>query len=126
MIMTHYYYYIAAGTTWDGTTAIYKIAVSDSMQGRRDFLYITAYSVDHQHYFEIVSAKSDNFIRRTLQSLAIYGISIVHVSARDLVRSLRANEALTLSQEALHNAHTQRMALNLGYRVQSKINARRA
>lgn len=126
MIMTHYYYYIAAGTTWDGTTAIYKVGVSKSRQGERDFLYLTAHSVEHQHYFEIVSAQSDTFVRRVKASLAEFAISVSYVSARDLVRSLRANEALSLSQEALHNAHTQRKAINLGYRIQSNLNARRA
>ncbi len=124
--MTHFYYYISTGATWDDTTIVYKVAVSASQQGRRDFLFLTAYSVDHGHYFELLSQKTDMFIRRVLQSLSIYGTSIVHVSARDLVRSLRANEALTLSPGALHNTHTQRKALDTGYRVQCNLNARRA
>lgn len=124
--MTHYYYYISAGATWDETTIVYRVAVGESVQGRRDYLFLTAHSVDHRHYFELISRKTDLFIRRVLESLAIYGTSIVHVSARDLVRSLRANESLTLSPAALHNTHTQRMALDTGYRVQCNLNARRA
>lgn len=124
--MTHYYYYITSDGTWDDSTKVYKVGVANSQQGRRDFLFLTANSVDHGDFFEVVSQNSDSFVRKVLQSLAISGTSITHVSARDLVRSLRANEALTLSPNALHNTHTLRKALNLGYRIQSNLNARRA
>lgn len=124
--MTRYYYYIESGTNWDGTTKVYKIGIGSSAQGRRDYLAITANSVDGSHYFEPVSNTSDAFVHRVLQSLAEFGTQIQHVSARDFVRSLRAHEALALSSAAIHNADSQRMALDLGYRIQSKLNARRA
>lgn len=124
--MTHYYYYISTGADWFNTTNVYRVAVGESAQGRRDFLFLTAHSVDHGHYFEIVSRKSDLFVREVLQSLALSGISVTHVSARDFVRSLRANESLSLSSAALHNTNAQRKALDLGFRIQGKLNARRA
>lgn len=124
--MTHYYYYISAGATWDGTTEVYKVGIGTSVQGRRDFLYLTAHCVDHKNYFEPVSSQSDSFILQVLHSLEDFGTKIQHVSSRALVRSFKTDGALSYSPAAIHNAHAQRMALDLGYRVQCKINARRA
>lgn len=124
--MTHYYYFIAAGATWDGTTAIFKVAIGSTKQAQRDYLALTAHAVDNDYYLEIVSQESDIFIKKVLHSLAEYGTQIQHVKVRDLVRSIKSATALSLSPAALHNAHYQRMQLDTSYRIQSKLNSRRA
>lgn len=89
--MTSCYYYIMAGAVIDSTTRIYSVACGTSTQANRDFLFLTAYAVQHGHYFEIRSNNSTNFISSILDNYK--GIltepAIQRVSSRELVRSLK-------------------------------------
>lgn len=119
--MTHLYYYILAGKECDETTRIFSVSIGQSKQARRDFLTLTALSVDHGHFFEIRSESSSEFVMRLLESLKPYNVSIQRITARQCVKFLRSCEAVPLNPGCLHAAHQQRNALNLDYRIYSKI-----
>ena len=115
--MTHYYYYVIAGAICDDTTIIVKTSLGHSAQGRRDYLFLTAYSVQHGHYFEIVSAKSDAFVQNLLRSLSMSTDSVCHMTGRELVRYLKYGYLPTLSCVQVKQADHQRRLLDLNYRV---------
>lgn len=117
--MTSYYYYIMAGAVIDGTTRIYSVACGTSTQANRDFLFLTAYAVQHGHYFEIRSNNSTNFISSILDNYK--GIltepAIQRVSARELVRSLKSSTEIPAAQNVLDNQNHVLHYLSLEYRT---------
>lgn len=122
--MTHYYYYVIAGPVCDGTSEILKVSLGNSAQGRRDYLFLTAYSVQHGHYFELVSAKSDEFAQNLLTSLQLSSMDIHHMTGRELVCYLKYGYRTTLSSVQMKAADQQRRHLDDNYRV--IMNLRRA
>lgn len=122
--MNHYYYYVIAGRECGSDTKILKISIGSSLQGRRDFLFLTAYSVEHGHYFELVSDRSDEFISRLRQSLLADGVSMEYCSGRSLVRLLKTGDRPTLSNAQLLSADAQLRALNIDYRIMSNLRRR--
>lgn len=122
--MTHYYYYVIAGTVCDGTSEILKVSLGYSAQGRRDYLFLTAYSVQHGHYFEVVSDKSVEFALNLLGSLQLSTLDIHHMTGRELVRYLKYGYRPTLSSVQVKAGDQQRRHLDDNYRV--IMNLRRA
>lgn len=123
--MTRIYHYVLAGTVVNGTSQIYKVSIGTGAQARRDFLFLTAYSVDHGHYFEIQSVRSSEFIHKLQTSLDDIILPIQHVSARELVRALKAGTIPDHSQSMSAAALIQEKILNAGWRVWSSINRKR-
>ena len=117
--MTSCYYYIKAGAVIDSTTRIYSVACGTSTQANRDFLFMTAYAVQHGHYFEIRSNNSTNFISSILDNYK--GIltepAIQRVSARELVRSLKSSTEIPAAQNVLDNQNHVLHYLSLEYRT---------
>lgn len=117
--MTSFYYYIMAGAVIDSTTRIYSVACGTSTQANRDFLFLTAYAVQHGHYFEIRSQNSTDFISRILDNYK--GIltepAIQRVSSRELVRNLKSNTRVPISQNVLDNQNHVLHYLSLDYRT---------
>ena len=124
--MTHYYYYIVAGKECDENTRIFSVTIGQGKQAKRDFLTLTALSVDYGHFFEIRSESSSEFVMRLLESLKPYNVSIQRITARQCVKFLRSCEAVPLNPDCLHAAHQQRNALSLDYRIYSNIHRGRA
>lgn len=122
--MIHYHYYIEAGAQLDENTRIYKVGVGSSKQGRRDYLFLTAFAVEHGHYFEMVSDKTDDFVRRVTLSLGGVLPSIKVLPAREMVRYLKGAGLPTLSNNALLSADSQRKVLNINYRIISNLRRR--
>lgn len=123
--MVHYYYYVYAGAQCDEFTRIYKVAVGTSKQCQRDYAFLMAYALKHGHYFEVVSSRSDEFVKRLRHSLVQFNVQLEWLSCRDLSALLRSAVTSPLSPTALHAAHQQRTTLNLTYRISSNL-ARRA
>lgn len=121
--MIRKYDYIVSGTRWDETTIHYIVAIGTSLQGHRDFDALTKFAADHGHFFALRSASTLEFIKQVDESLAEFGNSPVHITARDLVRQFRHGLAPTLSQEILSAAHKMRYMLNLDYRISSNLKA---
>lgn len=117
--MTSCYYYIMAGAVIDSTTRIYSVACGTSTQANRDFLFLTAYAVQHGHYFEIRSNNSTNFISRILDNYK--GIltepAIQRVSSRELVRNLKSSTEIPAAQNVLNNQNHVLHYLSLDYRT---------
>ena len=117
--MTSCYYYIKTGAVIDSTTRIYSVACGTSTQANRDFLFLTAYAVQHGHYFEIRSNNSTNFISRILDNYK--GIltepAIQRVSSRELVRSMKSSTEIPAAQNVLDNQNHVLHYLSLEYRT---------
>lgn len=117
--MTSCYYYIMAGAVIDSTTRIYSVACGTSTQANRDFLFLTAYAVQHGHYFEIRSNNSTNFISSILDNYK--GIltepAIQRVSSRELVRNLKSSTEIPAAQNVLDNQNHVLNYLSLEYRT---------
>ena len=117
--MTSCYYYIKAGAVIDSTTRIYSVACGTSTQANRDFLFLTAYAVQHGHYFEIRSNNSTNFISSILDNYK--GIltepAIQRVSSRELVRSMKSDTSIPAAQNVLDNQNHVLHYLSLDYRT---------
>lgn len=122
--MTHYYYYVIAGPVCDNTSEILKVSLGNSAQGRRDYLFLTAYSVQHGHYFEVVSDESVEFALNLLESLQLSSLDIHHMTGRELVRYLKYGYRPTLSSAPVKAADQQRRHLDDNYRI--IMNLRRA
>lgn len=117
--MTSCYYYIMAGAVIDGTTRIYSVACGTSTQANRDFLFLTAYAVQHGHYFEIRSQNSTDFISRILDNYKgiITEPAIQRVSSRELVRNLKSDTSIPDAQHVLDNQNHVLHYLSLDYRT---------
>ena len=62
----------------DSTTLLYKVSIGMSLQGRRDYDFLKSYALQHNHYFCVLSAESDIFMRNLLDSLAEFDIKLQH------------------------------------------------
>lgn len=122
--MTHYYYYIIAGAQCDENTRLFKVGVGSSKQGQRDYLFLTAFAVEHGHYFELVSDKTDLFVHRVTLSLGGVLPSIMVLSSREMVRYLKGAGLPTLSNDKLLSNDAQLKVLNTNYRIISNLRRR--
>lgn len=129
--MTHFWYLICAGREIDETTKFFRVGVSTSQQGDRDFLFLTAFAESHDYFFYKDSAAVSDFVMKCIKSLTLDGgkpdfvsNKIQLVKARDLVRAIKASEALPLSQAQLSNFNHQAHFLSLNYRFFSNLNRR--
>lgn len=122
--MTHFYYYVEAGAVVDSTTTVYRVAVSQSKQGDRDYLFLLSYSVTHGHYFAIDSLVSSNFISQLKR--AYVGVLVEPVvraiTARELVRSFKNQLRQSFTPGSLSTNHDDLNYLNLNYRIISNLN----
>ena len=124
--MVHYYYYVSAGAQCDESTRIYKVAVGTSKQCQRDYAFLVAHALQHGHYFEVVSSRSDEFVKRLRHSLSQFNVQLEWLSCRDLCRELRQVTATPCAAGPLAGAHRQRKSLNLNYRISSNLSRRAA
>lgn len=124
--MKHSYYYVVAGALCDSTTLLYKVFIGKSLQGGRDYDFLKAYALQHNHYFCVVSAESDIFMRNLLDSLAEFDIKLQHVDARSLVRIFKSSCADPLNPSTLSGANYQLKQLDTSYRIISNLNRRAA
>ena len=124
IVMTHFYYYVSAGSICDEMTKIYKVAVGTNKQSQRDFAFLSAYALSHGHYFSIVSNDSSEFISRLRHSLQQYNVQLDYLSCRDLCRILKSALAPTLNQSQLLSAAQQTKILNVACRATSNIRLR--
>lgn len=124
--MKHCYYYVVAGAMCDSTTLLYKVSIGMSLQGRRDYDFLKSYALQHNHYFCVLSAESDIFMRNLLDSLAEFDIKLQHVDARSLVRIFKSSCADPLNPSILSGKSYQLKQLDTSYRIISNLNRRAA
>lgn len=124
--MKHSYYYVVAGAMCDSTTLLYKVSIGMSLQGRRDYDFLKSYALQHNHYFCVLSAESDIFMRNLLDSLAEFDIKLQHIDARSLVRIFKFSSAEPLNPSILSGKSYQLKQLDTSYRIISNLNRRAA
>lgn len=124
--MKHSYYYVVAGTMCDSTTLLYKVSIGMSLQGRRDYDFLKSYALQHNHYFCVINAESDIFMRNLIDSLAEFDLKLQHVEARSLVRIFKTSSAEPLNPSTLSGANYQLKQLDTSYRIISNLNRRAA
>lgn len=129
--MTHFWYLICAGQEIDETTRFFCVGVSQSQQGIRDFLFLTAFAESHNYFFAKDCVAVSYYVMKCVKSLTLDGEKpgfvtnkIQMVKARDLVRAIKASEALPLSRAQLANFNHQAHFLSLNYRIFSNLNRR--
>lgn len=121
--MTRKFIYIECGDQLTTESNFFVVSVTQqTKQGMRDFLFLTAYSADHQHYFCQWSQEVDLFLDKVAKSLE-YPVRerMQKVSARDLVRAFKASTAIPLSSSSLHQQERMRYFLDTNYRVLSNL-----
>lgn len=125
--MTHNYLLIMADAQITTATRFYKVAVGTSRQADRDFLYLTALSVERGYYFERWSAEVCDFYRRICESMqqehtqvAQLAVRLVPISARELVRSIKHGEAPAAAITPPPSRHHMLSFLSLNYRLSDK------
>lgn len=116
--MTTMYYYICAGRVLDETARFFQVAVGTTRQATRDYLALVAHAVDHGHYFELRSRDTIDFVSRCLDSMKHCKPAPIlqRVTARELIRNLRASTAPPLSANVLANRHHLNYWMNVDYR----------
>lgn len=129
--MTHYYYLICAGSQVDQDSLFFRVGVGTSSQANRDFLFLTAQAVDKGWYFERVSAASDDFVRKLAESLypttdgtSLLRLQVKQCLVRDVVRSIKRDEALPSDVVSAKNRLNSLQFLSLNYRV-AQVKSRR-
>lgn len=121
--MTHYHLYIIAGHILDETAIFYKVGVGTSKQAQRDHQFLLDYAAKHGHFYRIIDRSTDDFYHNCKKSLYPHSVTTQLISARDLVRNLKAKLRQPLSPKSLAAAHQQAMSLNLDYRISSRLAA---
>lgn len=115
--MTHYYHYIEADSSLNENTVFYMVGVGTSRQATRDYLFLIAHAAEHNHYFEIFSSQSAEFVRKCKKSLAPTIPTSVKISARDLVRMFKNKERPAVNTPATPAQHFALMQLDSNYRL---------
>lgn len=117
--MIHYYLYIDSGQTVRADDHFYKVAIGATTQATRDYLFLTAYAVEHGHYFDLVTSESNAFLLRIRESLNLEVLPLQFVKARDLVRAFKAQQRMPLDAIQLRNQHKHMMRVSEPYFLSS-------
>lgn len=122
--MKHYFCLIMAGREIDSDTRIFKVAVGNSRQSDRDYLFLVAQSVQNNWYFEKWSSQVADFVQMVLESLApeqsddpLGGTIVEGITARELVRNLKMGTKIPTDPQLFRNANHIRHWLSLNYRT---------
>lgn len=122
--MKHYFCLIMAGREIDSDTRIFKVAVGNSRQSDRDYLFLVAQSVQNNWYFEKWSSQVADFVQMVLESLVpeqsddpLGGAIVEGITARELVRNLKMGTKIPTDPQLFRNANNIRYWLSLNYRT---------
>lgn len=119
--MTHYYLYIEAAREIDESAKLYKVAVGTSTQANRDYLFLTAFAVSHNYYFQLWSTDVADFAQRLYRSVPNLS-SMIGTTARDLVRAIKHGERPTAKSHHLANENRLLDFISTNHRVISRLN----
>lgn len=120
--MTRYHILIEANQTIDESSKFWKVAVGTSQQANRDYLYLLAFCVDHNFYFQLWSNEVDTFLHNIAKSLnqistetGVMTLPIQTISARDLVKSIKTATAVKPNLMAEQNRNRLLSLLDSNY-----------
>lgn len=119
--MSRIYYFIEAGQTVDLSARFYRVEVSATKQGDRDFLFLLARAASLNYYFELRSVASTAFIARLANSLGVDFLPMQAVKARDLVRALKKGVSMPPPPNAAAQTAHFRELTNLDYRAAAAL-----
>ena len=100
----------------DENTRCYCVMIGQSKSDTRDYLYLVAWSVQHGGFFKLWDKDVSEFYDKLRQSVPNM-LPLVNVSAREMVRNLKAGTLPELPQNLLANQHHMLKYLNLNYRI---------
>lgn len=120
--MIHYYLLIQCGKVLDTSARFYKVSIGSSRQAVRDFLSLTALSVERGYYFHLWDENTTEFVGKCLAS--VWGSSdaltfanhLQQVTSRELLKVIRDEVSLPLDDFVLSNAHRCMTFLDINYR----------
>lgn len=126
--MTHYYLLIEESGVLTSESKIWKVAVGQSKQADRDFLFLLAHTADNGYYFEKITGAVAEFLYNIAVSVAPVGsespidyLNIRQVKARDLVRSIKKRTAIPLDSLLLQHQRAFRYLTNINFRTAGEI-----
>lgn len=108
--------FIESGALVDENTKCYCVMIGQSKSDTRDYLYIVAWSVQHGGYFKLWDKEVSEFYAKLRQSVPNKQ-PLVTISAREIVRNLKAGTRPELPQNLLANQHHMLKYLNVNYRI---------
>lgn len=114
--MTHKYYYIEAGNILDETSRIYIVNIGTTEQAHRDFQWLTDFSVEHGHFFQLCNVNVVQFVSKVRYSVKNLQHPI-SINARALVKHFKMNTRPVLSAVQLSNVRMTLKYLNDNYRT---------
>jgi len=107
---------IESGALVDDDTRCYSVMIGQSKSDTRDYLYLVAWSVQHGGYFKLWDKEVSEFYAKLRESVPNMQ-PLMNVSAREIVRNLKAGTRPELPQTLLSNQHHLLKYLNLNYRI---------
>lgn len=124
--MTHKYLYIQESSyILSDESPIYIVMVGATKQCNRDFLFLTSHAVANGHYFELWNKETAIFVHKILKTYPNAQSRIKKLSARQLVKHIKANTACPYSENQLHNTIRMQMVIDTYFRITSNINSKR-
>ena len=107
---------IESGALVDNDTRCYCVMIGQSKSDTRDYLYLVAWSVQHGGFFKLWDKEVSEFYHKLHESVPNMQ-PLVSISAREMVRNIKAGTRPELPQNLLANQHHMLKYLNVNYRI---------
>ena len=106
---------IESGAMVDEDSRCYCVMIGQTKSDTRDYLYLVAWSVQHGCYFKLWDKDVSEFYDKLRHSVPNMK-PLMNISAREMVRNLKAGTRPELPQTLLTNQHHLLKYLNVNYR----------
>lgn len=100
----------------DEDSRCYCVMIGQTKSDTRDYLYLVAWCVQHGCYFKLWDKDVSEFYDKLRHSVPNMK-PLMNISAREMVRHLKANTRPELPQTLLTNQHHLLKYLNVNYRI---------
>lgn len=100
----------------DEDSRCYCVMIGQTKSDTRDYLYLVAWCVQHGCYFKLWDKDVSEFYDKLRHSVPNMK-PLMNVSAREMVRHLKADTRPELPQNLLTNQHHLLKYLNVNYRI---------
>ena len=120
--MTHFYLYIAAGTTIERTTQFFMVGIGESEKMRKHQAWLEAFAFEHGHFFVKWSNDAVDFCRKCLDSVGLKMDSVKAVKAPELVKFLACGDKAPVFLRSSMNRHHILMQIDSSYYFNFTIN----
>ena len=107
---------IESGVQLDDDSRCYCVMIGQSKSDTRDYLYLVAWSVQHGCYFKLWDKEVSDFYQKVRESVPNMK-PMVSMSAREMVKHIKADSRPELPQNLLTNQHHMLKYLNVNYRI---------